>query len=285
MTLPALGLVLLAAMLHATWNLLAKRAQGGATFIWLYDLFTLALFAPVVLAFILLSHSLFTPWTIGFIAGSGLLELAYFLLLQRGYRIGDLSLVYPLARGTGPLLTTIVAILVLHEHPTPLALLGIACVIVGIVLIAWKPQLLNQKHAQLAMLYGVLTGCCIAGYTLWDKEALSIGQVAPLVLYYGTVCLRFPILTPFAIHHWHEVSFHWRTHRLEALGIAVMGSLSYILVLTALVFTPVSYVSPSREVSIVFGTFLGTQVLAEGQVKRRIVAAVIIVAGIVALAL
>lgn len=285
MTTLALGLILLAAVLHATWNLLAKRAQGNASFTWLYDLLTLGIFAPVVLVFVLLSRTSFSSWTIGFIVGSGLLELAYFLLLQRGYRVGDLSLVYPLARGTGPLLTTIVAMLVLQEHPGPLALLGIACVISGVLLIAWKPQHLREKRSRLAMLYGILTGCCIAGYTLWDKEALTIGHLAPLVLYYGTVCLRFPVLTPFALHHWQEVRFHWRVHRLEAFGIAVLGTFSYVLVLTALVFTPVSYIAPAREVSVVFGTLLGTQVLAEGETKRRLLAAGIIVVGIVALAL
>ena len=285
MSIPALGLVLLAAVLHATWNLLAKRAQGNASFTWLYDALTLSIFAPILLAFILLSHTSFSLLTFGFIAGSGLLELAYFLLLQRGYRVGDLSLVYPLARGTGPLLAAFVAILLLHEHPTPLALLGIACVVGGVILIAWKPQMLNEKRSRLAILYGILTGCCIAGYTLWDKEALTVGQLAPLVLYYGTICLRFPVLTPFALHHWHEVRFHWRVHRLEAFGIAVLAPLSYVLVLMALVFTPVSYVAPAREISVVFGTFLGTRVLAEGQIKRRLLAAGIIVIGIIALAL
>src|ERR1700674_4689943 len=120
MTILAVGLVLFSAVLHATWNLLAKRAQGDASFTWLYDVLALVIFAPVVFVFVLLSHASFSVWTGGFIIGSGLLELAYFLLLQRGYRVGDLSLVYPLARGTGPLLTTAVAILVLKEHPTPL---------------------------------------------------------------------------------------------------------------------------------------------------------------------
>ncbi len=259
--------------------------QGNASFTWLYDTFSLLIFAPVVLLFILLSHAFFSPLSIGFIIVSGLLKLAYLLLLQRGYRVGDLSLVYPLARGTGPLLTTIVAVLVLHEHPTPLALFGTGCVIGGILLIAWGPQRLSDKRSRLAILYGILTGCCIAGYTLWDKEALSVGHLAPLVLYYGTVCLRVPALTPFALRHWSEVRLHWRSHRLEALGIAVLSPLSYIIILTALVFTPVSYIAPAREISVLFGILLGTQLLAEGETKRRLLAAAIIVLGILALAL
>ena len=90
MTLPILGLVLVAALAHAFWNLLAKGAQGGAGFVWLY---TVAAWVAFV-----------------FMAGSGALHSVYASLLQRGYRTGDLSLVYPLARGTGPLLSTIAAI-------------------------------------------------------------------------------------------------------------------------------------------------------------------------------
>lgn len=285
MSLPALGIVLFAAVLHATWNFMAKRAQGGASFTWLYDVLALVIFAPLVVAYILIFHVTFSIWTYGFIIVSGTLELGYFLLLQRGYRKGDLSLVYPVARGTGPLLTTIVAILVLKEHTTPIALMGTACVIGGVILIAWKPQRLNDRRSRLALLYGVLTGCCIAGYTLWDNEALSIGHLAPLILYYGTICLRIPVLTPYAIRRWSEVRFHWLNHRLEAFCIAIMNTLSYVLILTAMTFTPVSYIAPSREVSVLFGTLLGTQLLAEGEKKRRLLASIIIVVGIIALAL
>ncbi len=285
MTLFTIGLILLSAVLHATWNLLAKRVQGNASFIWLYDVITLGIFAPFVLLFILFFHTSFSLWTWLFILGSGLLELAYFLLLQRGYRVGDLSLVYPLARGTGPLLATTLAILILKEQPTVLSLCGTACIVGGILLISWRPQHLHDKRARLAILYGILTGCCIAAYTLWDKEALSVGHIAPLILYYGTVCVRVPALTPFALRHWQEVRTHWQLHRLEGVGIAVLSSLSYILVLTALTFTPVSFIAPFREVSVLFGILLGTRLLAEGETKRRLLAASIIVVGIIALAL
>jgi drug/metabolite transporter (DMT)-like permease len=284
-TLFAVGLVLLSAILHATWNLLAKRAQGDAAFTWLYDMCALILYAPAVVLYIVFSHTTFSFWSFGWISVSGLLELAYFLLLQRGYGVGDLSLVYPVARGTGPLIATSAAILLLREHPTPLALLGTGCVVGGIVFIAWKPGRLSDARARFALLYAILTGCCIAAYTLWDKEALSVGRLAPLILYYGTVCLRVPVLTPFALRHWQTVRFHWRVHRVEALGIGVLSALSYILVLMALAFTPVSYIAPFREISVLFGTLLGLRLLAEGETRRRLLASAIIVAGIVALAL
>jgi drug/metabolite transporter (DMT)-like permease len=285
MSLLAIAIVLIAAIFHATWNLLAKRAQGGAAFVWLYETFACVFLTPIVFLLILFTHATFTLGSFVFMVVSGLMELIYFLLLQRGYLVGDLSLVYPLARGTGPLLSTIFAILILQEHPTLLALSGAACVIGGVVFIAWRPQHVSDRRARLAVLYGFLTGCCIASYTLWDKEALTVGHLAPLVLYYGVVSTIAIALAPFALRHWSEVDFHWRTHRLEAAGIAILSTLSYGLILSALVFTPVSYIAPAREVSVLFGALIGTKLLAEGDTRRRLLAAGIIVVGIVALAL
>ena len=285
MTIFAIGLILFSAVLHATWNLLAKRVQGGAAFLWFYDVLALGIFAPFVLLFVLFFHMSFSVWTYLFILVSGLLELTYFLLLQRGYRVGDLSLVYPLARGTGPFLASTFAILVFKEKPTVLSLCGTACIVSGILLIAWSPRRLRDQRSRLAVLYGILTGCCIACYTLWDKEALSIGHIAPLVLYYGTICIQVPALTPYALHHWQEVGTHWRLHRLEGVSIAVLNAIAYILVLTALAFTPVSFIAPFREVSVLLGILLGTRVLAEKEAKRRLFAASILVVGIIALAL
>ena len=112
MSLGVLGLVLLAAWAHAAWNLVAKGAQGGAAFVWLTTVASAVLYAPVLVGGIDLE-----PAAIALMAGSGALHAAYFVLLQRGYATGDLSLVYPLARGTGPLLSTVAAIAFLGEHP------------------------------------------------------------------------------------------------------------------------------------------------------------------------
>jgi hypothetical protein len=111
-SLGVLGLVLLAAWAHAAWNLVAKGAQGGAAFVWLTTGASAVLYAPVLVGGINLE-----PAAIALMAGSGALHAAYFVLLQRGYATGDLSLVYPLARGTGPLLSSVAAIAFLASIP------------------------------------------------------------------------------------------------------------------------------------------------------------------------
>jgi hypothetical protein len=111
MTVFALVLVLAAATFHATWNLLAKRVgDGGAVFVWLFGSLAMLIYAPLAVVVVLLERPHFGPEVLVFMFGSGVLHLGYFVFLQRGYAVGDLSLVYPRARGTGPLLATAAAI-------------------------------------------------------------------------------------------------------------------------------------------------------------------------------
>ncbi len=126
MTLFALVLVLGAAVFHATWNLLAKRVGGGgAVFVWLFGVFSVLIYAPLALVLILLQRPYLGVEQFVFMLGSGALHLGYFVVLQRGYAVGDLSLVYPLARGTGPLVATVGAVILLGERPGVVALSGV----------------------------------------------------------------------------------------------------------------------------------------------------------------
>jgi drug/metabolite transporter (DMT)-like permease len=281
----AIGLVLASAFLHASWNLLAKRAGGGAPLVWLFDALTLVIFAPVILVSLFFVSYEFSLGALGFMVVSAGLHLAYFILLQRGYRIGDLSLVYPLARGTGPVLSTIVAIIILGERPSLLAIVGAFLVAASVFALTGGPGKLAGKGARWAVGYGLLTGVFIAGYTLWDKQAVSAYGIPPLLFYYGSVMVRVLILCPYAWHMRDKVRFEWDHHRFEAVGVALLSTISYFLILSVLVFTPVSYVAPAREISILIGTIMGTRLLAEADGRRRLPAALGMVIGVVALAL
>lgn len=285
MSLLALFLVLTAAVIHATWNLLVKRVGGGPTFIWLFASLSILIYSPVILLVILLQRPHFGPMQLLFIVGTGIIHIGYFLILQQGYRVGDLSLVYPLARGTGPTLATIGAIIILGERPSPLGLAGAALIIVSLFVFTGGPSALRQSGNHTAVMYGLLTGVFIATYTLWDKHAVSTLMIPPLIQDMGSSVVRSVALAPFAARRTHEVRHLWTKHRLEAIGVAVLSPLAYILVLTAMSFTPVSYVAPAREVSILIGTLMGARLLSEGHTSRRIVAAAAMVVGIAALAL
>ncbi len=284
MTAWALILILTAAIVHASWNLLNKKASGHATFTWLVALMSAVFYAPVAAAAIFYWDARVGLAGIGFMLGSAVLHTAYFVLLNEGYRAGDLSLVYPLARGTGPLLSSAAAILFLGERPSMVALGGGLMIVAGVIVLTWSPQRLGQAGIRKAIGYALITGTFIAAYTLWDKQAVSNGAVVPVLLDWGSNLGRTLLLTPFALRHRESARNEWRTHRREIIGVALLVPLSYILVLTALQFTPVSYVAPAREISILIGTAMGTRLLAEGDVRRRLVGASAMVLGVVALA-
>jgi drug/metabolite transporter (DMT)-like permease len=286
MTFFALALVLVAAVFHATWNLLAKRVgAGGAIFVWLFGLFSVFIYAPLALGVILLQGPHLGPAQLVFMFGSGVLHLGYFVVLQRGYAVGDLSLVYPLARGTGPLLATVGAVVLLGERPGVVAVSGILLITLGVLLLTREPGSFRGPGLGMGVIYGLLTGGFIAAYTLWDKQAVSALLIPPLLQSWATTLVTVALLTPLVVRHRKEALSLWQAHKPEVLGIAVLSPLSYILVLTALVFTPVSYVAPAREISILIGVLMGTQLLAEGHAASRLLAAGSMVVGVAALAL
>ena len=284
MTLGALILILVAAFVHASWNLLNKRASGHVTFTWLVAFLSAIFYTPVALGVIYVTQLEIGIIELGLMTGSAALHAAYFVLLNQGYRVGDLSLVYPLARGTGPLLSSIGAIWLLGERPSALALSGALLIIAGVVVLTSNPKSLRQSGVKTAVLYALVTGLFIAAYTLWDKLAVSRFAVPPLILDWGANLGRAIFLTPLSVRYPQETRVEWREHRYEAIGIAVLAPLSYILVLTAMQYTPVSYVAPAREISILIGTAMGTRLLAEGDGRRRLIAASTMVLGLVALA-
>jgi drug/metabolite transporter (DMT)-like permease len=281
----ALALVLAAALTHATWNLLAKRAGGSAVFMWTFAVISSALYAPVAGAVLWTRDTPIRPIHLVFAAGSAALHGAYFLALGKGYRAGDLSVVYPLARGTGPLLSTLAAVVLYRERPSALAVAGALGIGAGVFLLAGDPRRLRGPGTRAAVRYALLTGAVIALYTLWDKYAVSTLAIHPVVYEWLSGIGRTLLLCPIALLNRRAVAAEWRAHRWMIVGVAILAPLGYIFVLTALSFSPVSYVAPAREVSILIGTLMGTHLLAERDPVRKLAGAGAMLAGTVALAL
>lgn len=305
MTAFALVLILIAAALHATWNLAAKRAASGLPFVWASGVLSLVLWTPLAFVTWWRHPQALTPAGWWFMILSGVLHGGYSLFLQRAYRAGDFSLVYPVARGTGPLLSSLAAIAFLGERPSPLALAGGLTIIASIFwltggfeevgrVILNAPGLRSRSSSRRvaenppclgAIGYGIGTGAFIAAYTVADRQGVTIGGVQPLILDWGGNLARTALFTPFAIRRWPEVRAVWRDHRLACFAVAVLGPLAYILVLWVMTFTPLTYVAPTREVGILFGAMLGARLLDEGDGRRRLIAAAAMALGVVALAL
>ena len=286
MSLNALLLVLAAALIHAVWNLILKKAEGGVPFLWLVSLASAVIYLPFVIREIQFDTTQLTPALYVFASGSAVLHLFYFYSLQIGYRKGDLSIVYPMARGTGPLLSSIGAVLIFGERPGWMAVLGIILIVTGIFVMTGL-RLRKPEHARLkdGIIYGAITGIFIAVYTLWDKAAVADFGVSALLLTFASMILPIPVLLPKAIREKEALKRDLRLHWRHILAVAVLSPLSFILVLIAMKTTPVSYVAPTRELSIVFGVFFGANLLNEPDARKRIVAAVAMLIGISLLAM
>ena len=303
MSSTAFALIVVAALLHAGWNLWMKRSgtAGGFAFVWATNLVGALLFTPLAWwagafetggsAGPLPSAGVrFADWPLSIwlaVFGSVLLHTAYFRVLQRGYGAGDLSIVYPVARGTGPLLASIAAIAWLGEPAGLHSIAGLACVVAGTFTIAGGMAALRQgasAQTRRGLCWGLATGVLIAAYTVNDGRAVSVLGAHPLVYYWWICLLQAVMLAPWVmstVPQWRQVlSTSWRV----VLGVGVLSPLSYLLALEAMRLAPVSVVAPARALSMLVAALAGATLLREGQLGRRLAGSALIAGGVALLA-
>jgi drug/metabolite transporter (DMT)-like permease len=292
MPLSALALVVLAGFIHACWNIAAKKAGGDVRFVAFTSVVLMVFWAPVGLwvGWQQVPAWGWLEWAL--VLTSALLHIVYFIVLLRGYRQADLTVVYPLARGSGPLLSSMVAIFFLGEQISALGLLGILGVVGGVFLIAggpglWKaaqdPQ--QQARVRTGIFYGGITGLFIASYTVVDGYAVKVALMSPILVDYFGNLVRLVFLTPTLLRDRPTVWALWLQQRRYALIVGIFSPVSYVLVLYALQVAPLSHVAPAREVSMLFAALLGGHLLGEKDRGLRIAGAALIAAGVMALGL
>ncbi|KAA0911030.1 EamA family transporter [Pusillimonas sp. ANT_WB101] len=288
MTLEAFLLVVCAAALHATWNLVSKKAAGAAgDFVFTYRLISMVLYAPWVAYILWFDGMQWNATVVLFVVLASVLHLAYSLCLQRGYQVADLSVVYPIARGTGPLLSSLGAFILLGEHSSGSGLLGIACVVAGIMLIASGGQLRRflTPAAMQGIRWGLFIGFFIALYTLVDAYSVKVLLVAPVVLDWLSALGSVILMTPRAIVRRKTMMVQMQGKWRYAFIVGLLSPLAYILVLYAYQMGGnVSLIAPLREMSMMMGTIAGFFILKEKASPARIMGCVIIIAGVILLA-
>lgn len=288
MTWTALLLVIVAAFIHAGWNLLSKRAaSAGAHFVFAYSLFAILFYFPVMVWVLVTQGNM--PWTTATVTClllSALLHMAYSLSLQKGYQVADLSVVYPIARGTGPMLSSVGAFILLGEPVRPLGVLGILLVVAGILLIATQGHLRRflNPAALKGVRWGVQTGILIAGYTVVDAYGVKVLLISPFLLDWFSNLIRLGLLSPYIVRQGRSGFDKLRPYWKLAAGVGLLSPLSYILVLQALgLGAPLSMVAPAREMSMMAGAILGMVVLREQVNGWRLLGCAVMIAGVIAL--
>ncbi len=229
-------------------------------------------------------------WTL--LCVSGVFHTIYFIILLRGYRKADLTVVYPLARGSGPLLSSMAAIALMGEQLSALGGLGIVAVAGGVFLIAGGPGLFKAIHSpeqtrriRQGMLYGLLTGVFIASYTVVDGYAVKVALMSPILVDYMGNFVRLGLLLPAMLRDPQQVRRQWKLQWKYATIVGIVSPISYVLVLYALQLAPLSHVAPAREVSMLFAALIGGHLLGEGARVSRFMGAASIALGVAALAL
>ena len=291
MPLTALALVLSAALLHAIWNIVAKKAGGNHHFALITVLLTTVLWAPAALWFGINEWQRWGLFEWGVLAASAVVHVLYFTVLLTGYRKSDLTVVYPVARGSGPLFAVIGAVLLLGERLTLWGAAGVLALCGGVWLIAGGPALWRHSHdpalrerALAGVRWGLLTGLLIASYTVIDAYAVTVLLIGPVLVDYVGNLLRVPILLPTSLRDLPGLRRAWHSQWRHALVVAALGPLAYVLVLYALTMAPLSHVAPAREVSMLFAALIGGRLLGEGDRGLRLVGAACIAAGVITLA-
>lgn len=287
MTLTSLLLVVLAAFIHASWNLMAKRAAAaGAAFVFYSHIFGSVAYAPWAAYVIVNGQIAWSLQGVAFILLSALIHLAYSLCLQRGYQVADLSVVYPVARGSGPMLSTIGAFLILGEQPTSAGLLGLVLVVIGIGLIATRGEfaMFLRPRGQAGVGWGAATGGLIASYTVVDAYSVKVLGIAPVVLDWISNTIRIVLLAPAVLRKPNRGLDLMRGHWWLAAGVGLLSPLSYILVLAALSQgAPLSIVAPMREMSMMVGALMGMLILREAVGGWRLAGCAVLVLGVILL--
>jgi drug/metabolite transporter (DMT)-like permease len=280
------AMVLAAAVAHAAWNLASKFKRGDAVlFVGAYTCASALLCVPISLAFgageqQMLDWRLWAGATF-----SAVLHTAYSLTLQAGYDRAELGVVYPVARGTGPVLTMLFAILLLGERLSTDAMFGASLVVAGILVVTGNPLSRAGRRPVQGLIWGAATGATIAAYTLWDGYSVIDLNLAPVSYYAATLLVQSLILAPSVLHRRRRARAALRADALPILIVAVFSPLAYILVLTAMLKAPVALVAPLRESSIVIGSLVACIWFREGHLARRLAGVAVVMAGIAVISL
>jgi len=279
----AIALVVCAAVLHATWNALAKRAENQFAFLWSSVSVATLLLLPLGLSRLPGEGS--PTAAVPFVASSVGVHALYFWALGRSYRYGDFSRVYPMARGLGVALVPLIALPVFGERLSWLGSLGIGLVVLGIVGLSRNPSKARSAVGGIGAgtVWAIVTGLTIAGYSLVDKAGVARLHPLPYIALMGLGLSV--VLSPVVLADRQALVHEWRRHWRAILVASTMNLTSYLLVLFAFRLSKVGYVVASRELSILFSAFIGSLWLCEGRLAPRLAGASVVLAGVICVAL
>jgi len=284
MTSSVFLLVIISAFCHAAWNFTARKAAGNLVAIWLGLWFGSTLVLPYVIGIVVHKG---LPETvpvqaIRYIIATGLIHAVYFRLLGAGYEHGEISLVYPIARGSGIALTAVLAGLLLKEAFTSLGVIGIGLISVGTI--SLSADIRRKADQTKAVALALCIGVSIVAYSLVDK--MGVRYISPVVYIWSMLLIAATAMTPFVMKRWRGMLGQKARQSFRDAAIIGVGSAgTYLMILFAFAMGPVGYIVAVREFAVVLGALAGFIFLKERFTIRKMVAICIIVIGIISIKL
>jgi drug/metabolite transporter (DMT)-like permease len=283
-------LVLLSASIHVLWNTLVKQSEHKPSFAVLTTLMATLALVPVFIASRVIQPGPLSPAAWSWAALSGLFEALYLVLLFGAYGRADLSVVYPLSRGVAPLVTLVLGGRLLGDWVSPLQGAAVFTIVAGVASVGLSSRD-PARHAltRPGLLLSLGTGCMIAGYHLVDRRAMTMAAAPNPVEYLFLVQLFMSLFVTLwfglCLRQGRELLNEWMTNRGGVLTVGVCIPAAYFLIVFALRFGNVTYVTAGRNIGIVLSTLVGLFVLKERVSRGRVVGSVLILAGVVGLVL
>ena len=278
MTLTSLVLVLVAALMHALWNAMAKRGRDKFLFLWCSASIATLFLLPAIVVEGIRGTLPSQGWMYVFL--SIIIHVVYFYSLGRAYKTSDYSLVYPIARGLGVGLTCIGAYYLFDEKLSIAGITGICLIVTGIIVVgAFGRILQNSIKPKIGLFWPLLTGLLIGFYSINDKA--GVNYFSPLT-FAAIFCLgSMLILAPVALRQKQYLIEEWLLNKKMILLAAVCNLGAYPLVLFAFQMAKTGYVVAGREMSIIFSVLIGAIWLKESRFAVRLTGAAAILCGVI----
>ncbi len=289
MTSFALLLVIISALAHSAWNYLTKSSNHKIVFLWMM-LIASGVIYIVPFCYRLNSHPIPADgWK--YVLATCVIHSLYFSFLGMAYRKGDLSTVYPVARGTAPVLIPFLAWMFMGagERPSALGAMGIALVVIGIQVVGlpgFSASALRRFWHDLTrgpVGFAFLTGLMTTLYTLVDRRGVYHIGIDPFVYIYLQMVITALFLMPWMVSRKREeIRYEWTVNRWRAAAVGLLCVGAYGIILWVMTLpVKVSYIAAGRECSILFSSLLGIIVLKEPRAFQKVIGAAVIVSGIV----
>ncbi|UCD06140.1 MAG: EamA family transporter [candidate division WOR-3 bacterium] len=268
--------MLLSAVLHASWNFLTKRVSGNLSVLYIGMSAMCILLLPFVC--LLWESDPLIPAAYPFILATGVVHALYFVVLSQAYRYGNISTVYPVARGFGVIGTAMIAVIVLRESVTILGLCGIASTGLGILIIG--TSVAKRDESIRGLWFAIAVGFTMIGYSIIDKAAMAV--INPIIYIFFIFLLSMILLTPYmVISRRQELALAWKKHKRYGIVIGLGATAGYLLILFVFRTAQVSYVVAVREFSVVLGSLLGVIYLRESLSAKKLIGILMVVAGLI----